>query len=69
MTGIQGELLSIDTYSATCELTGLYYGAEDRFSSLDGQQLEACNTMVEMATDYDGVSCAATTEEVVDNNF
>ncbi|MGB5259097.1 MAG: hypothetical protein WBO34_01075 [Gammaproteobacteria bacterium] len=69
VSGIQGELLSVDTASATCELTGLYYGASDRYSNLDGQQLTACSTMVEMATDYDGVSCEGTSEEEYDNNY
>ena len=62
VSGIQGELLSIDTGASTCELTNMY-GTSDRFSGLDGQQLEACNTMIEMATDYDGIRCEDASEE------
>lgn len=63
VSGIQGELLSIDTVSATCELTGLYFGADDRYSVLDEQQTSACNNMIEMATEFDGISCENAGEE------
>jgi hypothetical protein len=69
VSGIQGEELSIDTAMSTCELEGLYYGADDRFSVLDSQQLSACSTMIEMATKLDDISCGGTSEEEVDNNF
>ena len=62
VSGMQGELLSIDTGAATCELSNMY-GVNDRFSGLNGQQLQACNTMVEMATDYDGIRCEDASEE------
>lgn len=69
VTGIQGEELSVDTAMSTCELEGLYYGADSRYSVLDGQQLSACSTMVENATDLDGISCGDVPEEEIDNNF
>jgi len=67
--GIQGEELSVDTTMSTCELEGLYYGADSRYSVLDGQQLSACSTMVESAADLDGISCGDSPEEEIDNNF
>lgn len=62
VSGIQGELLSIDTGASTCELSNMY-GTSDRFSGLNNQQLEACNTMIEMATDYDGIRCEDSSAE------
>ncbi len=69
VTGIQGEELSVDTAMSTCELEGLYYGADSRYSVLDGEQLSACSTMVERATDLDGMSCGGIPEEEIDTNF
>ncbi|NNJ94979.1 MAG: hypothetical protein HKP57_09570 [Halobacteria archaeon] len=69
VSGIQGEELSVDTAMSTCELEGLYYGADSRFSVLDGPQLSACSAMIESATDLDGISCGDTPDEEIDNNF
>lgn len=70
LVGERNELLTFDPENTSCTLTNLYYGADPRESSfLDEQQVSACSTMVEMATERNNISCADPSEEEANDNY
>jgi hypothetical protein len=68
--GVEGmRVLRFDPnpYATSCSFTAQNIDRE--FALVDEQQANACSNMVEMATESNGISCAGSTEEEVNDNY